>query len=551
MSDVYSTLSISPQKKKRTAANFDADTLSPKKLRIAPPTPPATRARARDSPAESGDTLPPHLTRLQSIQTSLQQALSHALASCAASPSSDTGILRNVVNHISLGQYAGLTTSFTVEDLRRLCWLWEWDGKTIKHSTEDDDNPFLDSPTPPKDWTRGSMGFIVSPSTQFSKVEGKRVPAYGIGIEIEIDLDKDMGAGMAAVARWTSATEQRRALFCDKLHAWTKLHADEPVVPTVPLADLPTLASPLKASSLTRVFASMSPKSASLMKESLPVPPSSPSRCSSKSPAKPKFAIPASIRSTSPTKSTILFPSTPSSSRSERAPRIINLRTPTSSKTSIDDLPSEPSTPRGRDPTSVLQTPTTSRRQALYDRVRQRSLSSSPSKSQRIAEVPGGKVTKEQLLKMGQDEMRRRCLLGRLGGVAESVWMLFSSPNGMTSTPSVRKRRTLPLAEVATAVMKSSPVPISQAEANESLELLLSLCPFFLKQLTIGGEEWLEMSSSLPNDPSSPSKRTPPSPGKVDSAKELMTRSPKRVKREAGSLREVREIIRRELELHD
>ena len=24
---------------------------------------------------------------------------------------------------------------------------------------------------------------------------------------------------------------------------------------------------------------------------------------------------------------------------------------------------------------------------------------------------------------MGQDEMRRRCLLGRLGGVAESVWM--------------------------------------------------------------------------------------------------------------------------------
>lgn len=27
------------------------------------------------------------------------------------------------------------------------------------------------------------------------------------------------------------------------------------------------------------------------------------------------------------------------------------------------------------------------------------------------------------MLKMGQEEMRRRCLLGRLGGVAESVWM--------------------------------------------------------------------------------------------------------------------------------
>lgn len=35
----------------------------------------------------------------------------------------------------------------------------------------------------------------------------------------------------------------------------------------------------------------------------------------------------------------------------------------------------------------------------------------------------GGKLTKEQMMKMGQEEMRRRCLLGRLGGVAESVWM--------------------------------------------------------------------------------------------------------------------------------
>ncbi|KAJ3729002.1 hypothetical protein DFJ43DRAFT_1156561 [Lentinula guzmanii] len=510
MSDIYSTLSLSP-KKKRAASNFDADTFTPKKLRIAPPTPPATRAHK--SPIESAITLTPHLTRLQSIQTSLQQALSHALASCAASPSSDTGVLRNVVNHISLSHYAGLTTNFTVEDLRRLCWLWEWDGSSKdKNSVEDDDNPFLDAPSPSKDWTRGSMGFVISSATHFSTAEGKRVPAYGIGIEVEIDLDKI----------WV------------RLHAWAKLHADESVVPFVPLADLPALTSPSKTSSLTRVFASMSPKSSSfsLTKETMPVTPSSPSR-SMKSPAKRGFVISASVNSISPAKSTILFPSTPTSSRTERTPRILNLRTPTSYKAITEDLPSEPSTPRGRDSTSILQTPTTSRRQALYD------------------QVPGSKLTKEQILKMGQEEMRRRCLLGRLGGVAESVWMLFSSPTGATLTPSLRKRRTLPLAEVATAIMKSSPVPISQAEANESLELLITLCPFFLKQLTIGGEEWLEMPSSLSSDPSSPSRRTPPSPGKVDSAKELMTRSPKHVKRETGGLRQVREIIRRELELHD
>jgi hypothetical protein len=39
--------------------------------------------------------------------------------------------------------------------------------------------------------------------------------------------------------------------------------------------------------------------------------------------------------------------------------------------------------------------------------------------------------------------------------------------------------------------------------------------------------------------------------GKHESAEELVTRSPRRVKREAGGLREVREIIRRELELQD
>lgn len=55
----------------------------------------------------------------------------------------------------------------------------------------------------------------------------------------------------------------------------------------------------------------------------------------------------------------------------------------------------------------------------------------------------------------------------------------------------------------------------------------------------------------------SPSKlKTPPSPGppiksKNESADEIHTRSPRRVKQEAGGLRHVREIIRRELELQD
>lgn len=70
------------------------------------------------------------------------------------------------------------------------------------------------------DWTRGSMGVILSPATHFSKLDRKRVPAYGIGIEVEMDIDKDMGGGMAAVARWTAGADKRRSDLFAKLQLW-------------------------------------------------------------------------------------------------------------------------------------------------------------------------------------------------------------------------------------------------------------------------------------------------------------------------------------------
>ena len=132
---------------------------------------------------------------------------------------------------------------------------------------------------------------------------------------------------------------------------------------------------------------------------------------------------------------------------------------------------------------------------------------------------------------------------------------LFSGPvASTTATPSSRKRRALPLSEISAAIIKSSPVPISGAEAIESVNMLTKLCPFFIKPLSIDGEEWFEMPSSSTAEKDE-EKQAPPSPsarkGKgrdMDSAVELLTRSPKRVKREAGGLREVRERIRRELD---
>jgi len=91
---------------------------------------------------------------------------------------------------------------------------------------EGEDNPFLDTPevpTPPRDWSRGGMGFVVTSTTHFTRSGGTRVPAYGIGIEVEIDIDKDMGGGMAAVARWTADSESRKTQFKSKLEKWFKV----------------------------------------------------------------------------------------------------------------------------------------------------------------------------------------------------------------------------------------------------------------------------------------------------------------------------------------
>ena len=186
---------------------------------------------------------------------------------------------------------------------------------------------------------------------------------------------------------------------------------------------MPDLSGP-KASALTRTLASCSPSAVTSIK--FPAPPSSPSGSPVKKSTR-EFAIPLSTArspSKSPTKkSSILFPQTPS--RRDQPIYTDRPQTPSSSNTSPFKDSSVPSTPKhqtGSSTNTPGTTPSTSRRQALYERVRQRSLSMSPSKAPR-PDAMMSSMTRDQMLKMSQDEMRRRCLLGRLGGVAESIWM--------------------------------------------------------------------------------------------------------------------------------
>lgn len=269
--------------------------------------------------------------------------------------------------------------------------------------------------------------------------------------------------------------------------------------------------------------------------------------------------------------------------------------TPTSTPTNrmVTSVPSTPTNAESSASKTLPETPTSARRAALYERIRVKSESEGDSVKQtavtasvRSTEKNARNQMPKKVVKMvGPEELRRRCTLGRLGTIAEAVWMLFSSAGtsgaGSLATTSARKRRALERSEVVTAVVKSSSVPISEAEAIESLVMLCELCPFFLKTKVIGGEEWLEMPASTtskpalpaspgstfspsriptftPGPPGSPTRRAggsnlpPGSPSRRQVIEEeLLSRSPKRIKREEGGLRQVREIIRRQLEVDD
>ena len=200
-------------------------------------------------------------------------------------------------------------------------------------------------------------------------------------------------------------------------------------VPEIPLADLPILSSP-KVSALTRTLASCSP-TASSSSVKFPEPPSSPSRSPVKR-AGPDFLVPFPVLKSPTKRSALQFPQTPSRRDRILAPTSDGAppQTPSSVSSSPSKTDSVPSTPvhQKGDNSTVLQTPSTSRRQALYERVRQRSMSKSPTKSSHLGGDKSDKamtpsMTRDQMLKLQQEELRRRCLLGRLAGVAESIWM--------------------------------------------------------------------------------------------------------------------------------
>ena len=208
--------------------------------------------------------------------------MSLALATGQIAPDPDTGRVPAVLNHLGIVERGMGRMRMGVDDLRRLCWVWEWDRdaeheklsgqetelilsqrttrtrkdsdtsmcsvKITKVEGDEDDNPFLDTPKPsavkaqdnpfvdalrsetPRDWVRGGSGFIITPATHVQKNvstgTSKRVPAYGVGIEVDWAQEDVAGGrvgGMGAVARWTAAGETRKRAFKEKLARWIEV----------------------------------------------------------------------------------------------------------------------------------------------------------------------------------------------------------------------------------------------------------------------------------------------------------------------------------------
>ncbi|CAE7183277.1 unnamed protein product, partial [Rhizoctonia solani] len=600
--------------------------------------------------------LPSHLSRIVTTHTALESTLSLSLATASRAPSQLTGHLPAITNTVAL-ESAGLRVRCGVEEIRRLCWLWEWDGCTLPRDADggqkatarsvgpvedsSEDNPFLDSNTPrkpapapvppPTNWVRGGMGLIITPTTQLQRAEGRRVPAYGIGIKVEVTTDESVGVALSAVAKWTADSHLRRKELTDKLHQWVKLHevlqvtpkangktkrlrSLSPVpIPPIPSADLPPLASIPVASTPSTQRILQSPSKGMFSTPSrgtISTPtfarrqngfgtPSSSGRSIFATPSHRKggiFATPTSVhRSGAVTPSTGrgTFDAIPPMTPTTRAAGVPIPPTPaatpslcsSSASESGDSRPGtpctnrvlfkavqntfDPQTPR-KDKDATSSVPMTPRQAALAERLRQRALAT-PGKTSTATLGYDAETDTIRTAEATPAELRRRCLLARVPDAAETLLAMFAS------------RRIIPLREAARSIVSASRVTTQEAE--DEIRMLAEMCPKFLRIRVVERDEWVErgtgvttgkaanpggskasaqpLSSPARKGVSSPGAKIPSTPARAgskitggskqaaaspsnNSPASLTPRKAKEV--ESFGLREIRELVRRELE---
>jgi hypothetical protein len=220
------------------------------------PTPPSSAKRHRPSvpspsipsPAPSPartqpNALPAHLETLLALHKGLTLALTLHLAQSppilpAHDADADNIALENLTSLVQIRAIVERTAArrFGVQELKRLAWVWSWDGETLPAPIKDA-NPFLATPEPTT--PRGPLlSFIITPHQALSPSSHppRPVPTYGIGISLNITPGETrfvqshtgvlsggaggVGGGIGAVGRWSAEAGAREAEFRKRLEKW-------------------------------------------------------------------------------------------------------------------------------------------------------------------------------------------------------------------------------------------------------------------------------------------------------------------------------------------
>jgi hypothetical protein len=233
----------------------------------------------------------------------------------------------------------------------------------------------------------------------------------------------------------------------------------------------------------------------------------------------------------------------------------------------------DPQTPQ-KDKDATPSVPMTPRQAAMAERLRQRGLATPSGKTTTITLSYDAETDTVRTAEATPAELRRRCLLARLPDAAETLLSMFTS------------RRVIPLREAARSIVSASRVTTQEAE--DEIRMLAEMCPKFLRIRIVERDEWVErgagittgksaklaspggsksaaqpMSSPARKSVSGPGVQVPSTPSRTGSRSagnpklaagspsgtSLVSSTPRKAKEtEAFGLREIRELVRRELE---
>ena len=444
---------------------------------------PSTTTLADDLPPP----LPKHLSHLLAFHRAFSLSLAHTLAAhppvlpppttreLARDPrglNEQIVLLKGVANWegtkgIREVVERGAGRKCTGGDLKRLLWLYEWDGQALPvvapaaaavaapvTPTAVSDSPtdpfFLPPPPPPAgspaevDASRSLLSLSLSPTRTLAK--GTRTQTHSYAFNLRLPVSGFAGGVVGSIGRWSADQQKREAAVRRRLERWAELGGGS-VLPMKVLQPLPGATIPAGATSGSAILG----------------PPSSPS---STTPVVVGGGCGSNRRVVGG--SATALPTPPQSSHSQSVRRLL-FPSPTSSSTASSDPavgPSSSATPPSTPTKAAPLSAASDRRQSLRDRIAAKEAASAPlgglfaAAGIRPASVAGdkGKASSEGRM-LSREELKRRSTLSRLAGVAEAVFMCASQLGLyplLLYFPS-SKKATEPLCSLATQRTGSSP----------------------------------------------------------------------------------------------